>query len=147
MNSGRAKSASNMVGSRHSQRKHPRRQKTLKGNTQPDLSALHRTRHIQRFNYSKSEQKPQHRQFIKKSQAVKGAVSGAASDEPTSQAENADMRRRFRPLLNRRPHQWPPDPTPSMQSRWQAMGITPNPGRWWVEADGDMGLQGPFATL
>ena len=29
----------------------------------------------------------------------------------------------------------------------QAMGITPIPGRWWVEADGRYGLEGNFITL
>jgi hypothetical protein len=31
--------------------------------------------------------------------------------------------------------------------RLQAMGITPIPGRWWVEADGRYGLEGTFIAL
>jgi hypothetical protein len=27
------------------------------------------------------------------------------------------------------------------------MGITPMPGRWWVEADGRFGLEGSFVTV
>ena len=88
---GLSNESDNMIASRRSQGKHARGKKTLKEDPQPYLSALHHTRRIQHFKHPTSKRKPQHRKLVKKSQAISRAVPGAASDEPASQSENADL--------------------------------------------------------